>query len=79
VGQRHYPINYPLKDIGLYLLLAVWAYIAMRYTRGWGLWPSLATNTLLILLFLAVIIRRDLPLSQLPVVGKYFNRGKKRS
>ena len=79
VGQRHYPINYPLKDIGIYLLLAIWAYIAMRYTRGWGLWPSLAANTLLILLFLAVTIRRDLPLSQLPVVGKYFNRGKKRS
>ncbi len=76
VGQRYYPINYPLKDIGLYLLLAVWAYITMRYVRSWGLWPSLAVNTLLILLFLAVIIRRDLPLSQLPVVGRYFRARK---
>ena len=65
VGQRHYPIKYPLKDIALYLLLATWAFIVMRYARSLGLWPSLAVNTLLILLFLAVIIRRDLPLGKL--------------
>ena len=72
VGQRYYPINYPLKDIGLYLLMAVAAYIAMQYAHTWGLWPSLAVNTLLILLFMAVIIRRDLPLSHLPVIGRHF-------
>ena len=74
VGQKYYPLAYPLKDIGLYLLLAVGAYVAMNYTHALGLWPSLAVNTLLILLFLAVIIRRDLPLSSLPVIGKKFKK-----
>ena len=37
-------------------------------------WAALAVNTLLILLFVAVLIKRDFPLSSLPVVGKYFRK-----
>ena len=35
---------------------------------------SLAVNTLLILVFVAYLVKRDFPLSGLPVIGKYFNK-----
>ena len=80
VGQRHYPLNYPLRDIALYVCLAVASFCIMQagssllapHSTLLSHLPSLALNTLLIALFAAVIVRRDLPLSHLPVIGKYF-------
>ena len=73
VGQKYYPLNYPLKDIALYVWLTIMAFTVMVIVRGsQSLLVSLSVNTLLILLFVAVIIRRDLPMSKLPVIGKHF-------
>ena len=75
IGQEHYPLNYPLKDIALYTMIAALAFAVMMYLRDdLPLWLSLAVNTILILLFLAVIIKRDMPLSKFPVIGKYFRK-----
>ncbi len=69
VGQKYYPIDYPLKDIALYLLLSIIAFVVMIIVRdGQSLWVSLAVNTLFILLFVGVIIKRDLPLE--PILKK---------
>ena len=35
-------------------------------------WLRLTVNTLLILLFCGYIVKKDLPLSGLPIIGKYF-------
>ncbi len=73
VGQKYYPLNYPLKDIALYVCLTIVAFTVMVIVRdSQSLLVSLSVNTLFILLFLAVIIKRDLPMSKLPVIGKYF-------
>ena len=73
VGQKYYPLNYPMKDIALYVCLTIVAFTVMVVVRdSQSLLVSLSVNTLLILLFLAVIIRRDLPMRKLPVMGKYF-------
>ena len=75
VGQKYYPIDYPLKDMALYVILAAAASAAMYYWRGsLPLWLALTVNSLVILLFVAVIVKRDLPLSGLPVIGKYFRK-----
>ncbi|MBR1463003.1 MAG: lipopolysaccharide biosynthesis protein [Prevotella sp.] len=74
IGQHYYKINYPMKDISLYVVLAYVLYGFMRLSADWSLAASLAFNTLLIIVFVAVILRRDLPLSGLPVVGKYFRK-----
>ena len=74
-GQKYYPLNYPLKEITLYTILAAIAFVTMTLLReSLPLWLSITVNTLLILAFLALIIKRDLPLSKLPVVGKYFKK-----
>ena len=73
VGQKYYPLNYPMKDIALYVWLTIMAFTTMVIVRGSeSLLVSLSVNTLLILLFVAVIIKRDLPMRKLPVIGKYF-------
>ena len=77
VGQRMNPIPYPMKDIAVYVLAAACAFCVMYFT-GSRLpeWGALAVNTVLIVAFLAVIVKRDLPLSGLPVVGRYFRKNK---
>lgn len=73
VGQKYYPIDYPLKDIGIYVTLALVAFFVMTVVRdSQPLWFSLAVNTAFVLFFMTVIIKRDLPLSKLPVIRKYF-------
>ena len=74
VGQKYYPLNYPLKEIALYVVLAFVLFGLMRFTSDWPMIASLAFNTLLVVAFMAVIIWRDLPLASLPVVGRYFRK-----
>ena len=74
IGQHYYKIDYPLADMALYVVVAVALYVGMTLTASLPLIPQLAVNTLLILIFVALIVRRDLPLSSLPVVGKHFRR-----
>jgi len=73
VGQQKNPIPYPMKDIAVYVLASVMLFVAMQFVPDpWPMPMVLAINTLLIALFLALIIRKDLPLRSLPVIGKYF-------
>ena len=75
VGQKYYPLKYPLKDIAAYVVMAVVLTMAMyKVHDDQPMWLSLTANTLLILLFVSYILWRDLPLSKLPVVGKYFKK-----
>jgi O-antigen/teichoic acid export membrane protein len=74
VGQKYYPINYPMKEISFYVVLAFILYGFMRAADDWTPILSMAFNTLLILVFAGIIVKRDLPLANLPVVGKYFKK-----
>ena len=75
VGQKKNPIPYPMKDIAIYVVATVVLFAVMKLLPD--SWPNiltLAVNTLLILLFVGVIIKQDLPLSSLPIIGKKFKR-----
>lgn len=75
VGQRKNPINYPLREMFLYVVLTAVLFVGATFVNDHlSQWVALAVNTLLILLFVAVLIKRDFPLSSLPVVGKYFRK-----
>lgn len=75
VGQKMYPIRYPMRSILVYVALAAVCFFGMT-TFNDALTPSgaLAVNTLLIALFVAYIIKSDFPLRQLPVIGKHFRK-----
>ena len=75
VGRIYHPIAYPLRSIAIYVGMTLLFFVAMSYGREYlPLWASLGVNTLLVLLFCAYIVRFDMPLSSLPVIGKFFNK-----
>jgi hypothetical protein len=39
-----------------------------------GFWPAILVNTVLVCIFLAYIVKKDLPLAEIPVIGKYFKK-----
>lgn len=75
VGQQKNPIAYPMKEIGAYVLLTAVLYALMSVQpASWHPAVHVAINTLLIGVFVAYIVKHDLPLQSLPVVGKYFRK-----
>ena len=75
VGQRYYHISYPIASIMSYVALAAVLFAAISWSNAKLPMPAtLALNTLFIIVFAAVIVRRDFPLASLPVVGRYFRK-----
>lgn len=75
IGQRYYPVNYPLGSMAFYTVIAAILYAAIAYSNS-HLSPilAIAVNTIIIGLYLLLIIKREFPLDKLPVVGKYFRK-----
>ena len=77
VGQHKNPIPYPLKDITIYIgITIVFTAIIIIGAHYLPTWAQLLCNTFWIVLFLAYVIKYDLPLSRVPVIGRYFNKNK---
>ena len=61
VGQKKYPIEYDLKGIGRYVALTFVLFCIMNYID----WPNTAiqlfVNTWLILIYLYVVVKKDMP------------------
>ena len=74
IGQKEYPIRYDLKSLGLYVLLAAVLYVIGEQVPIPNLVLRLAFRTVLLLLFIAYIIKKDLPLSQIPVINRFIKK-----
>lgn len=74
VGQKKYPISYPMKDITIYVLLAAALYGCSFLTSRLPVVLQLIAGTLLLLLFVAYIVWRDLPLSSIPIINRWVKK-----
>lgn len=73
VGQRKYPIAYPIGRCLSYVALAVVLCVGMLLAnKHLSMWLAVAANTLLIAVFAVYLVKRDFPLRSLPVIGKHF-------
>lgn len=74
LGQRNYPIPYNLRSAGLFFLLSMILFegITITYMNVNFLWLRLGINTTLILIYLVVVIKKELPLRHWPLIGRYF-------
>ena len=76
IGQKHLPVPYDLKRIGLYTLIVTGMlgiyYLTRHYTHNTAL--SMAVGTVLLMIYMVILVKKDFPLSGLPVVGKYFRK-----
>ena len=75
VGQKYNPVNYPLREMLVYLVLTAVLCVLMHYVnRSMGVVGATLVNTLVIGVFVVYMVKKDFPLSDLPVVGKYFKK-----
>ena len=74
VGQMKYPINYDLKCIGGYVLLALVIYAVGEWMPLENTVLRLLFRTVLLAVFIAYIIKHDLPLKQIPVINRFLRR-----
>ena len=75
IGQQKNPIPYPIKDLLCYVgMTAVFTALIYTIAPYLPMWAQLVFNTILIAGFLAFVIKKDLPLSSLPVIGKKFRK-----
>lgn len=76
VGQKYYKINYPLKDITVYTLVAAVLYLAMTLiTLPGGMLIETLYRTALLLVFFLFMFRHEHMsdiFAKLPVVGRFF-------
>ena len=80
LGQKNYPIPYNLKSAGSFFLLTMilFAGFALVYLKVEVLWLRLGINSIFILIYLAFVIKKELPLQYWPLVGRYFGKSHKR-
>jgi len=79
VGQKKNPIPYPVKDIVIYFISSMALFGMMKWfarNTEWPEWVLFLINNFLILGFIYRIIKCDLPLSQIPIIGKKFKKTK---
>ncbi|WP_280778809.1 oligosaccharide flippase family protein [Parabacteroides sp. PM5-20] len=74
IGQKKYPIAYDLKSAFTYLGVAAILYTAGMMPVIESVFIRIVYRTFLLILFVTFIIKRDLPLHELPVVGHYFRK-----
>lgn len=60
MGQKHYPINYNIKHITIYLVSSIALYFLMANIRLENLALSLTINTIIIISFLAIAYKLDI-------------------
>ena len=71
IGQKKYPVVYPLKDMTVYLILAAVLFVLSEIVSVEHVIWRLLYHTLLICIFVAFIIKRDLPLKSIPLVNRF--------
>ena len=76
VGQKYYPIRYPLKRMGLYLLLAIVLCSIAYFVTTNNIWINLSVRSVLLLIYIYFTIKNDLPISEIPVLKKIYKKGK---
>ncbi|MDR2621588.1 MAG: oligosaccharide flippase family protein, partial [Dysgonamonadaceae bacterium] len=70
IGQKNYPIRYDLKTIGLYTFLAAVLFAISHFVPIKNAWWHMAFNTILLAVYLTVLVKRDLPLKDIPGLNR---------
>ncbi len=74
LGQKHYPIPYNLKVASLFSLVAIVLFAGMQIVHSFidNVWLRLIINTIFVGVYAILVVKKELPLHELPIIGKYF-------
>ncbi len=74
IGQKYYPVRYDLKTTGGYSLLAIILFAISYYIPISNKWLHMGFNTILIGIFLFIMIKRDIPLKEIPILNRLIKK-----
>ncbi|MBO4444409.1 MAG: oligosaccharide flippase family protein [Bacteroidaceae bacterium] len=75
IGQKKFPIQYALKDILVYTILALALFaVSQIISQHVSSVVALIINTALFAVYLFYLIRKDLPLSSIPVINRFVKK-----
>ena len=74
VGSRRNPIKYDIKGIMSYLLLFAVLYATSLLLPIENSWLKMGCNTVLLLIFIIYFVKKDLPLKQIPLIGRLLGK-----
>ncbi|MDR0427881.1 MAG: oligosaccharide flippase family protein [Dysgonamonadaceae bacterium] len=72
VGQKYFPVKYDLKILGFYFGLALILFAVSYYIPIENQWLHIGFNTVLVFIYLFVVIKKDIPLKEIPFVNRFF-------
>lgn len=70
-GQKYMPIKYDIKTISIYTITTLALYILSTFINTPYEILNYALKTVLMLILLILLIKRDFPLKSIPIVNKY--------
>ncbi|MBQ0157275.1 MAG: polysaccharide biosynthesis protein [Bacteroidales bacterium] len=72
MSQKYFPIDYDNKSMAIYFVLALGLYAIFHFFAPEGMLLRMLMSTVLLIVYIIILFKRDFPASSLPVVGKYF-------
>lgn len=72
VGQKKYPIPYDMKSAFIYFALATVLYAVAMLPDIESEVVRLVYRTIILSVFIGFIVKRDLPLKEIPYIGRFF-------
>ena len=72
IGQKHFPINYQLKTVGKYSLLAITLFVLGWWINFHHTIINLLFRTVLLGVYIWYMTRSDFPLKKIPYINKFF-------
>lgn len=72
--RKYRPIPYDYKSIGLYFTLALGLYAISYFVEIPNEFWRLSFRTVLLIIFLTIVVKRDLPLNSIPGLEKIFKK-----
>jgi O-antigen/teichoic acid export membrane protein len=73
LGQKYMPIKYDLKKIGFYSLMALTFFGVSLLINTPFLVVTIALKTVLLIVFVVIVIKRDFPIRKIPYFSRFFN------
>ncbi|MDR0393619.1 MAG: lipopolysaccharide biosynthesis protein [Tannerella sp.] len=74
IGQKKFPVPYDLRSAFTYGLIAAVCYTAGMLPAIDSMTLRLAYRTVIFLIFIGIVIKKDLPLAEIPYLGRYFKK-----
>jgi O-antigen/teichoic acid export membrane protein len=74
LGQKHMPVNYDLKRIGFYTVLALGLFGSSFLINTGYIAVNVAIKTILFGIYIYIVIKTDFPLDKIPYISKLVKR-----